>query len=283
MERAIKDLCQLPDAKFFEEVATGIGHVVEVVARLDPAAHKLSEAGDHHPARILGNLAEEEAAKVLILVDAVRCPRSKQAERSRTLGYFYDHLAKGIYTQVCHWRPMDFAEVTRGVEQERVEYYLDGPNDVDWIFPNRITQQREDELYVGYIRDDSDEEGQGERYWVCPRNDDLFGYRTHPVIDVARALHQVGATAPAALTVVAEVWRPVEVRSEMRFDELERLNWRTLEVLEERGLLAAAPAEVNAVIRDRWPFPLWPLDLRVRKVEKEHLREVRRRWSPDDW
>ena len=284
MERAIKDLCQLSDASLFEEVATGIGHVVEVVGRLDSAAHNLSEAGDHHPARILGNLAEEEAAKVLILVDAVRCPRDK---KSRTLAYFYEHLAKGIYAEVCKWRPADFAEVMRGVEHERVEHYLDGPSDVDWIFPNRITQQREDELYVGYVRDDSDEEEQGERYWVCPRNDDLFddlfGYRTPPIIDVARALHRVGATAPAALTVVAEVWRPVEVRSEMRFDELERLNWRTLEVLEERGLLAAAPAEVNAVIRDRWPFPLWPLDLRVRKVEKEHLREVRRRWSPDDW
>ncbi len=222
---------------------------------------------------------------MLILLDAVRCPRDK--EKSRTLGYFYEHLAKGIYAQVCKWNPADFAEVVRGVKRERVEYYLDGPNDVDWIFPNRITQQREDELYVGYVHDDSDEEEQGERYWVYPHNDDLlddlFGYRTASVIDVARALHRVGATAPAALTVVAEVWRPVEVRSEMRFDELERLNWRTLEVLEERGLLAAAPAEVHAVIRRRWPFPLWPLDLRVREVKKERLREVQRRWSPEGW
>ncbi|MCZ6760324.1 MAG: AbiV family abortive infection protein [Gemmatimonadetes bacterium] len=283
MERAIKDLCQLPDARFFEEVATGIGHVVEVVERLDPAAHKLSEVGDHHPARILGNLAEEEAAKVLILVDAVRCPRSKQAERSRTLGYFYDHLAKGIYTQVCHWRSMDLAHVTRGIEQERVEHYLDGPNGVDWIFPNRITQEREDDLYVSYVRDDSDEEGQGERYWSCPHNENLLGHFTPPVINVARALHQVGATAPAGLAVVADVWQPVEVRPEMRFHELEQLNWRTLEVLEERGLLADAPGEVRRVIRDRWPFPLWPLDLGLRKVEKERLRDVQRQWSPEDW
>ena len=78
MERAIKDLCQLPDARLFEEMATGIGHVVKVVGRLDAATHNLSEAGDHHAARILGNLAEEEAAKVLILLDAVRCPRKRQ-------------------------------------------------------------------------------------------------------------------------------------------------------------------------------------------------------------
>ena len=103
MERAIKDLCQLPDARLFEEVATGIGHVVKVVGRLDTATHNLSEAGNHHAARILGNLAEEEAAKVLILLDAVRCPRKRQTERSRVLGYFHDHLAKGLYAEVCHW------------------------------------------------------------------------------------------------------------------------------------------------------------------------------------
>ena len=113
MERAIKDLCQLPDARLFEEVATGIGHVVRVVGRLDAATHNLSEVGNHHAAQILGNLAEEEAAKVLILLDAVRCPRNKQTERSRVLGYFHDHLAKGLYAEVCHWRPIDFAEVTR--------------------------------------------------------------------------------------------------------------------------------------------------------------------------
>ncbi len=283
MERAIKDLCQLPDARLFEEVATGIGHVVKVVGRLDTATHSLSEAGDHHAARILGNLAEEEAAKVLILLDAVRCPRKRQIERSRVLGYFHDHLAKGLYAEVCHWRPIDFAEVARGVEHERVQHYLDGPNDVDWIFPNRIIQSRVDDMYVGYVRDDSEAAGHGKRYWTCPDNEGLFRYWTPQSISVTRALDQVGATTPAGLAIVAEVWRPVEVRPETRFDELERLNWRTIEVLEERGQLAAAPDDVYAVIRDRWPFPLWPLDLRMKQVERESLREVQRRWTPEDW
>ncbi len=96
MERAIKELCRLPDSELFEEVATGIGHVVEVVGRLDAAALTLSEANHHHASRILGNLAEEEAAKALLLVDAVRCPRQNNPKAmSRTIGSFYDHLAKG--------------------------------------------------------------------------------------------------------------------------------------------------------------------------------------------
>ena len=143
MERAIKDLCQLADAELFGEVATGISHIVNNANRLDSAAAKLSENDHRHAARIVGNLAEEEAAKGLILLDAVRCPRNRSADRDRTLGYFYDHLAKGIYAEACGWRPADFAEVTRYVESERKEFYLDGPNDVDWIFPNRIDSSKQ--------------------------------------------------------------------------------------------------------------------------------------------
>ena len=84
-------------------------------------------------------------------------------------------------------------------------------------------------------------------------------YRTPMVIKVADALHQVRATTRAGLAVVAEFWRPVDVRPEMRFDELEQLNQRTLELLKEQGLLADAKDAASAIIRDRWTFPLWPL------------------------
>ena len=285
MERAIKDLCRLSDSALFEEVATGIGHVMDTVNGLDAATHELSKAGHHHPARVLGNLAEEEAAKVLILVDAVRCPRGRQNERPRTLGYFYQHLAKGIYTDVSSWRPADFKEVMKGVDDQRRSHYLDGPNDVDWIYRNSITRQRMDDLYVGYVREDSEKGDQGKFYWASPRVDDpmdtILGHNTPAIIRLARALHEVKATTPPGLSVIAEIWRPVEVHAEMRFGEFERLNRRTLEALEDRGLLARAPDAVYAVVLNDWTFPLWPLDLSECKVEKERLREVQRRWPPN--
>ena len=112
----------------------------------------------------------------------MRCPKNKGEEKTRTLGYFYDHIAKGIYAEVCNWRPMDFAEVRSNVDDERLERYLDGPNGVDWIFPNSITQQRENRLYVGYVCDDTEESAQGEGYWASPLNDASilaeFGYQT---------------------------------------------------------------------------------------------------------
>lgn len=99
MERAIKSLCQLPDTNLFDEIATGVDLIIESVRELYSASHGLRETDSHRAARVLRNLAEEEALKVLILVDAVRCPLDRQEEKSRALGYFYDHLAKGIYAE----------------------------------------------------------------------------------------------------------------------------------------------------------------------------------------
>ena len=163
MKRAIKNLCQLPDDALFKEVETGISHIMDVVNRLDTAAEELHGTGRHYPSRVLEYFAAEEAAKVLILVDAVRCPKNKGEEKSRTLGYFYDHIAKGIYAKVCDWRPIDLAEVRKGVDDERREFYLDGPNDVDWIFPNSIAERRENRLYVGYVCEDTERKATKEK------------------------------------------------------------------------------------------------------------------------
>lgn len=286
MKRAIKNLCQLPDAALFKEVETGISHIVDVVNRLNVAAEGLHGSTHHYSSRVLEYLAAEEAAKVLILVDAVRCPKNKGEERSRTLGYFYNHIAKGIYAKVCDWRPMDLAEVRSGVDNERKEHYLDGPNDVDWIFPNSITQQREDRLYVGYVCDDTEENNHGEGHWTSPLNDvarvsEFFSYHTPAVVDLACALHRTNATTSDGLSVIAEVWRNVDVRDEMRFDELEGLNRRTLKALDDRDLLAPVSNQALTTVENRWIYPLWTLDLRELKVKKEELREVRDRWRPD--
>ena len=285
MERAIKTLCQLSDAALFKEVETGIRHVMDAVNRMDTAAEELQRAGRHYPSRVLEYFAAEEAAKVLILIDAVRCPKNKGAEKSRTLGYFYDHIAKGIYAKVCEWRPVDLAEVRKGVDVQRRERYLDGPNDVDWIFPNSITERREKRLYVGYFCEDTEENNHGKGYWTSPLNDfrvsEYFSYRTPSVIELARALCQTNATTSDGLSVIARIWRNVDVRDDMQFGELKRLNRRTLEALNDRGLLAPVSDQVQVTVVNHWIYPLWTLELRMLRVEKKELLEEKQRWYPD--
>ena len=191
---------------------------------------------------ILRLAAEEEAAKVLILLDAVRCPRvERQSDFNRQLQYFNDHLAKGIYAQYCWRRPHSFSAVREWVDRERKEYYLDGPNNVDWIFYNEILRQREETIYVDYVEND------GAHFWHDPRCTDELGLQT---IDENLTVHAL-------------------------FD----LNNNCLESLHAVGLLETDDSGVITTIANRWLFPLYPLDLRKDRVSKDELRNIQRDWG----
>ena len=94
--RAIKDLMQLGEPAFFAAIAEGLELIVQNVSRLYDGALTLAKASQPHAASVLQRLAEEEASKVLILLDAVRCPRLPADRLSRQLARFNDHLAKGL-------------------------------------------------------------------------------------------------------------------------------------------------------------------------------------------
>jgi len=53
------------------------------------------------------------------------------------------------------------------MERERRRFYLDGPNGIDWIFPRAISTDREQAMYVDYVKDFTDVSG-GERLWISP-------------------------------------------------------------------------------------------------------------------
>jgi hypothetical protein len=106
-----QDLTQLSDPDFFAAVADDISLVVKNVARLQAGAAALGASKQMHPARVLSTVDEEEVAKVLILLDAVRCPRTPDERLAGQLARFNDHLAKGLYTRACGMRPGTLAEL----------------------------------------------------------------------------------------------------------------------------------------------------------------------------
>jgi hypothetical protein len=53
--------------------------------------------------------------------------------------------------RACGMRPGTLAELQEYVDNHREEFYLDGPNDVDWIFRNEVLEGREGALYVDYV------------------------------------------------------------------------------------------------------------------------------------
>ena len=268
---------QLKDADFFKEVSEGLELIIDHCSHIEADARYLAEQKKGCGFNLLKAILKEEAAKFLILLDAVRCPRVPPDNFAKQLTRFNDHLAKGIYALVYDLKPADLGEVRRIVETECHEYYLDGPNDVDWIFRNEILQRREETIYVDYIESD------GDHTWLSPKrfyHPDLVMfsfYHSPQILEVANALSNVGFNNPKALSVVAERWRYIQMEDDFSWRKLREVNLNTVKDLEREGLLNKAPDSVYSIIIDRWLFPLYNLDIRIIKVNKSDLEETRER------
>jgi len=281
--RAIKDLSQLDDAELFSEVSKGLRLCVVNSLRLWRDARELLASRRPQGSAILRLFVEEEAAKFHILLDAVRCPRQPADRFGRQLGYFNQHLAKGLYAKYYNlFSPSDLAEIRLHMDRERQTLYLDGLNDVDWVFQNDILRQREESIYVDYVA--YADNFRNEHHWHSPdpRLMRLWLYRNRPrVLDVALAIHGAGMTTAAALAKIAEVWRASSMDDSIKWPVLRQLNVRTLNILEESKLLRVRPDSVYRRVADDWLFPLYPLDLGRIEIDPEDLQAVQRNWSPD--
>jgi len=275
-QRAISNLAQLSDEEFFKEVAIGMELVSENASAMEADAALLIDQKRWRGAAVLRAIAEEEASKYLILLDAVRCPRSSNEEKkvfARHLNSFNEHLAKGIYAEYCYINPVNFAEARRYIESLRPELYLDGPEYSLWLYRNRILQRREARLYVDYLNTD---EG---KYWTTPAGEaEIFGEPLYSAaLRLVTSFQKLGMASRDALSIISSIWRPIPITNEFHFSQAGQLTGVTLRTLAERGLLhGSIDSEAAATIVDRWLFPLYPLDLRPLKVDRNALREAQR-------
>jgi len=273
--KAIKDLDQLNDQDLVVQVSEGLELIYEHIQAIEADVKILAEQNKPCGFNILLSFFKEESAKFLILFDAIRCPRVPPGNFTKQLARFNDHLAKGIYTKVYEYRPVDFKEIREAIKKECHEYYLDGPNDCDWIFKNEITQTREEQIYVDYV------ENEGDHYWLSPKR--YYHPELHPstfylapsVYKVASALWNAGCAKPDALLSIAKNWRLIELSDDFHRTKLRALNTKTLEELDEKKLLNTQDPKHLTIIIDKWMFPLHSLNIRMIKIDKEALKEIR--------
>jgi AbiV family abortive infection protein len=268
----------LTDDEFFIEVSEGLSLVADNALQVNLDARTLIEGKRMRGARVLTIIAEEEAAKFLILLDAVRCPKAPQSRLSIHLRKYYSHLAKGIYSAYCLRKPWNFANVKEWIERDSREYYLDGPNDMDWIFRNDIIQSREDTIYVNYVESD------GTHYWQRPEQLDecTLDPDTSPAsIGLITALRDAGCTKPESLKLIARHWRTVPITDDLEWHAVQAVNAAIIEEMNSCSLLNDQPSSVYSKIVNGWSFPLYDLELKEIKVEKARLEEIRKNWSPE--
>lgn len=278
--KSLRAICQIPEHRRFAEIAEGLELLADNAARLDQDARTLGDDGRHQGAGILRGLADEEAAKVLILLDLARVGWNDSAAVAACMRNFYNHLARGLYVRAYFGRPADLAEVREHVDFLRQQYYLDGPMDVDFIFGNEVNAEREGWMYVDYVTDEH-----GEGHWVSPANRaEIYSEFSSPatppsaIIEMVAAMRAIGLLTSDGLDAIRATWDGEAVDDSMRWVDLRPMNVEVINKLDaSRGGYAELDLPALRTVVNGWIFPMAGLDLKLAKVDRAELQRVRDR------
>lgn len=220
-------------------------------------------------AEVLRGFAKEEAAKILILIDVLRCPKYLLAGKLPIIvGRFYGHLERLIYAQLTEWWCEDVTRMRKMVEPLRQTHYLEG-NMGEYILPNSAVYQRESKLYA-----DIEAYEDGAPLWNAPTvHANGLGSMMPAILVVVEAMSACGMFTPAGLTAITDIWSQLEFAESEGLQDAERLTRQVLDRLVAENLPAefATQEHVNAIHR-HWPLPMYNVDLTPIPVTLEELK-----------
>ncbi len=220
---------------------------------------------------MLNAIAEEEAAKALILLDVIRAGWRNQRVAAKQLRRYSDHLARCIYVELVAMRPATFREVRDLVETHRVDYFLDGPNDVDWIFRNHLLEKREQIIYVDYVHTEEGDE------WRTPASfDDMSFCLFSDAQDLVASLRSLGCLTRPGLDAIADAWDGMTLDDDTHWQAVRACNVAVVEAANARSRATPDSGDVKRVV-ETWGFPLAGLELGTRKVAPGELEAERSR------
>ena len=263
-------LCQMPQSERLAFIAEGLPIILSSARGFWQAAGRLR---DHvREAVVVERHAEEEAAKVLILMDMVRCPAPLVPSRMGDMvKCFYNHLARLLYAEAVSWRPTNVCELRQYVDSSRRSHHLDGEIG-EYIVPNFSIFSREAVLYS----DIAAYEGEGTS-WNDPT--DLiheFSYADHPprVLKLAESMSLLGMFTHRGLELTAKTWGAMDFRDQEGFRESSVLTRELVNSLigEELPSDDAEEEHVRTLIAE-WPLPMYHLDFSLIPVSLEDLKE----------
>ncbi len=279
LAKRLNVIVQTPQAKRYGVLAEGLELLADSVATLAADGAHLAESGNRQSAAVLYSFAEEEAAKILIVLDLARCGWQNQALVKACLKNCYNHLSRGLYVTAYERSPADLAEVRRYLDQWRSQYYLDGPMEVDWIFGNWVITNREEALYADYVQDEH-----GNSRWTGPAERvALYNGFDYPVpagrvVRLVAAMWQVGLLTEAGLTATHAAWDGVLVDDAMHWSDLQPITAAALMDLAAqlgRDYSSDEDKAAIAAVLDQWIFPLSELDLSMTEVDPDDLKRAR--------
>lgn len=284
--RQLKRITSIPDSERDRLLGEGLEALGKNIASID-AELQASPRGDLglRAVPILQNIAEEEAAKAMMIFDIVRAGWERNDDVKRLLEAWYNHLARGIYAQLYAGRPACFEETAIYAAKLRKKVYLDGPDGPRFLLRNEILDTREREIYVDLYQDEKDNLS-----WVHPVNDHraLFSDYVRPqIVDLVLTLYQLGFLSQDGIESVRAVWSDVpEVPDDMHWIECRKMNIRVLEHFQGTQLDPKEDEDTKALLSkaiDLWIFPLFQLDLKTETVSPDEIKSQRKRAYPEEW
>ncbi len=282
--RRAHGLANLPSEKQLDLVAEGLPVLMRSAHGLFDAANALT----NHPrsSAMLRRHADEEVAKILILIDLVRCPSSARPSRvGKMTKWFYDHLARLIYTQAQRWKPMHAEQLQEYINTHRCAHYLEGSVG-EYIMPNIDVYRRESDMYADIVGEED-----GTLHWSDPQttyNDpdynDLFGKGRFepPSWKICKALEAFGAFSREGLNHVSDAWNDIDFEGKANHQDAKNLTDNMAKKLEEARLISeSATEEQFGTLYHEWQLPMYRMDFARIHVSLKELREERDRnlWS----
>lgn len=280
--RALKNLSQMKFNERLRVIAEGLDALHDHVRELEKDAATLAAARRHQSAATLRAFADEEAAKIFILLDIVRLGMNDSEVLKSATSKFYDHLARGIYVRAYDGRPADLQEVRKYADYLRQSLHLDGPNEVDWAFRNDILSRREEQLYVDWVIDEH-----GEGRWVGPSHreqiEDSWSRFPPPASNAISLVLEMGRIdffTPANLLNIDTAWGPLRENLNPHFQDIHpTIRDLVLNQLRRSGQQTSMNGgEALRIIGNDWIFPLLTLDMRAIEVSPDDLERQRAAW-----
>lgn len=271
-----RHLCQMPHEQRLAFIAEGLPVILSSAQGFWRASLQLPN--NPREAEVLEGFAREEAAKILILMDAVRCPPAIINCRIGTImRWFYDHLARLIYADAVSWKPVNVTQLREYVKPHREAHYLEGSVG-EYIAPNWAVYQRESKLYA-----DIESYEEGVLQWNAPNGHSrVFSSFKPRALALAEAMAGLGLFSAEGLKATSEIWGQLEFKDTETPQDAERLTEALLERLSEEKLIpdAATQNDVSCLYHD-WQLPMYGFDLSIINIPFDELKAEQERlyWS----
>lgn len=260
-------LCNMARPAQLDLLAEGLPIILASAQGFWDAATKLS---DHRrEARVLEGFCEEECAKIMILMDLVRCPRKIASSRvGKLTSIFYDHLGRLIYAEAQAWKPMHMTQLREYVDRSREGHYLDGFAG-EYVLPNWSRYSRESMLYA-----DIEVYQPGRPHWNVPNQRGAIGLNLPPlVLGLANAMSTLGVFDRSGLQAVSDIWNQTEFLDKQNFEDSRRLTGELFDRLDAEKLVTEAATERHAsVLVSDWQMPMYNLDFREMPMKLTDLK-----------